>query len=99
MTLGERIAEKRKENGLSQEALGEELGVSRQSVYKWESGSALPEIEKLIAMSRLFGVTIGWLLGVEEAPPTPEPAQPSDGTAASDGGGNRWSVHCRLAAG
>ena len=42
MTLGERIAEKRKENGLSQEALGEELGVSRQSVYKWESGSALP---------------------------------------------------------
>ena len=78
MTLGERIAEKRKENGLSQEALGEELGVSRQSVYKWESGSALPEIEKLIAMSRLFGVTIGWLLGVEEAPPTPEPAQPSD---------------------
>lgn len=80
MTLGERIAEKRKENGLSQEALGEELGVSRQSVYKWESGSALPEIEKLIAMSRLFGVTIGWLLGVEEAPPggSPEPAQPSD---------------------
>lgn len=78
MTLGERIAEKRKENGLSQEALGEELGVSRQSVYKWESGSDLPEIEKLIAMSRLFGVTIGWLLGVEEAPPTPEPAQPSD---------------------
>ena len=80
MTLGERIAEKRKEHGLSQEALGEELGVSRQSVYKWESGSALPEIEKLIAMSRLFGVTIGWLLGVEEAPPggSPEPAQPSD---------------------
>ena len=78
MTLGERIAEKRKENGLSQEALGEELGVSRQSVYKWESGSGLPEIEKLIAMSRLFGVTIGWLLGVEETPPTPEPAQPSD---------------------
>ena len=78
MTLGERIAEKRKENGLSQEALGEELGVSRQSVYKWESGSALPEIEKLIAMSRRFGVTIGWLLGVEETPSTPEPAQPSD---------------------
>lgn len=66
MTLGERIAEKRKENGLSQEALGEELGVSRQSVYKWESGSTLPEIDKLIAMSRLFGVTTGWLLGVEE---------------------------------
>ena len=67
MTLGERIARKRKEQRLSQEALGETLGVSRQSVYKWESGSALPEIDKLIAMSRLFGVTIGWLLGVEES--------------------------------
>lgn len=79
MSLGDRIAEKRKEKGLSQEALGEELGVSRQSVYKWESGAALPEIEKLIAMSRLFGVTIGWLLGVEEAPPggSPETAAPA----------------------
>ncbi len=69
MTVGQRIAQKRKEQGLSQEALGEALGVSRQSVYKWESGSALPEIDKLIAMSRLFGVTIGWLLGVEESDP------------------------------
>lgn len=81
MPLGDRIAEKRKEKGLSQEALGEALGVSRQSVYKWESGAALPEIEKLITMSRLFGVTIGWLLGVEEAPPgsSPETAAPADG--------------------
>ena len=66
MTVGQRIAQKRKEQALSQEALGEVLGVSRQSVYKWESGSALPEIDKLITMSRLFGVTTGWLLGVEE---------------------------------
>ena len=72
MTVGQRIAQKRKEQGLSQEALGEALGVSRQSVYKWESDSALPEIEKLIAMSRLFGVTIGWLLGVENEEPSPE---------------------------
>ena len=66
MTIGQRIAQKRKELGLSQEALGEELSVSRQSVYKWESDNALPEIDKLITMSKLFGVTIGWLLGVEE---------------------------------
>ena len=68
MTIGERIAQKRKENNLSQEALGEALGVSRQSISKWESNNALPEIEKLIAMSRLFSVSVGWLLGVEEAP-------------------------------
>ncbi len=68
MTIGQRIAQKRKELGLSQEALGEELGVSRQSIYKWESDAALPEIEKLIALSKRFGVTVGWLLGVEEPP-------------------------------
>ena len=71
MTTGQRIAQKRKEIGLSQEALGEELGVSRQSIYKWESDAALPEIDKLVALSRRFGVTVGWLLGVEEAPEAP----------------------------
>ena len=55
MTIGQRIAQKRKELGLSQEALGSKLGVSRQSIYKWEADSALPEIDKLIALSRLFG--------------------------------------------
>ena len=73
MTLGTRIAQKRKESGLSQEALGEQIGVSRQAIYKWESDASLPEIEKLIALSKLFGVSVGALLGVEEdAPPPPE---------------------------
>ena len=66
MTLGERIAQKRKELGLSQEALGEKLCVSRQAIYKWEADAALPEIEKLVALAALFGVSVGWLLGVEE---------------------------------
>ena len=80
MSVGQRIAQKRKERGLSQEALGEALGVSRQSVYKWESDSTLPEIDKLIALSRLFGVTIGWLLGVEESaePREGDPAPPTE---------------------
>ena len=69
MTVGQRIAQKRKELGLSQEALGDKLGISRQSIYKWESGAALPEVEKLIALSKLFGVSVGWLLGVEDTPP------------------------------
>ena len=69
MTVGARIAQKRKELGLSQEALGEKLCVSRQAIYKWEADAALPEIEKLVALSRLFEVPVGWLLGVEEAQP------------------------------
>lgn len=69
MTIGQRIAQKRKELALSQEALGEQLGVSRQAIYKWESDAALPEIDKLIALAKLFGVSVGWLLGVEEDTP------------------------------
>ena len=76
MTIGQRISYKRKELGLSQEALGEQLNVSRQSIYKWESDAALPEIDKLIALSKLFGVSVGWLLGVEEqAASEPEKAE------------------------
>lgn len=66
MTLGEHIQELRKASGLSQEALGERLGVTRQSISKWESDLAMPEVEKLVAMSRLFGVSMGALLQVEE---------------------------------
>jgi len=76
MTIGQRIAELRKQNNLSQEALGEALGVSRQAISKWESDAALPEIDKLIALSKRFGVTVGWLLGVEaEVRSAPETAQ------------------------
>lgn len=66
MTLGQRVQELRKQAGLSQEGLGEALGVSRQAVSKWEGDNGIPELDTLIAMSRLFGVTIGQLLGVEE---------------------------------
>ena len=78
MTLVQRIQELRKQRGLSQEGLGEALGVSRQAVSKWEGDNGIPELDTLIAMSRLFGITIGELLGVEEA--ASAPAQP-DNTA------------------
>ena len=68
MTLGQRIQELRKQQGLSQESLGEKLGVSRQAVSKWEGDNGIPELDTLIAMSRLFDVTVGQLLGVEEPP-------------------------------
>ena len=81
-TLGRRIQEARKAAGLSQESLGERLGVSRQAVSKWESDASVPDLENLIAMSRIFGVTIGALLGVEppEAPSEGDaPESPGDG--------------------
>lgn len=78
-TLGGRIQAFRKAAGLSQEALGEQLGVSRQAVSRWESDAAVPELEKLIAMSRLFGVTVGVLLGVE--PPAEERGTSSQNAA------------------
>lgn len=65
MTIGQRIAEERKRLGISQEALGEKLGISRQAISKWESDASVPEIDKLIALSKLFSVSVGWLLGVE----------------------------------
>lgn len=67
MTLGERIQSLRKEAGLSQEELGDKLGVARQSVSKWESDTTIPELDKLIAMSRLFHISVGALLGIEES--------------------------------
>lgn len=62
MTISEKITNLRKEKGLSQEAFAEVLGVSRQSVSKWESGGALPDTDKIIAMSELFGVSTDYLL-------------------------------------
>ena len=66
MALGQRIQALRKQRGMSQEALGEVLGVSRQAVSKWEGDNGIPELDTLIAMSRLFDVTVGRLLGVED---------------------------------
>lgn len=62
MNISEKILKLRKEKGLSQEAFAEKLGVSRQSVSKWESSGSLPDIDKIIAMSELFGVSTDYLL-------------------------------------
>lgn len=81
MTIGQRIAAKRKEIGISQMALGEQMGVSRQSISKWEADAAIPEIDKLIALSKLFSVSVGWLLGVEEMPGDTAPEDPPEAPA------------------
>lgn len=65
LTMGQRIAARRKLLNLSQEALAERLDISRQAISKRESDAAIPEIDKLIALSKLYNVSVGWLLGVE----------------------------------
>ena len=60
--LGEKIQQLRREAGISQEKLAEKLNVSRQAISKWELGSAVPELENVVALAKLFGVTTDWLL-------------------------------------
>lgn len=75
MELHERIALARKQAGLSQEQLGEKLGVSRQAVSKWESGQSNPDVAYVAGMCRLFGVSSDWLLLGEESDQTNAPAR------------------------
>lgn len=71
MKLNEKINYYRKRAKLSQEELAARVGVSRQSVSKWELGDATPEVDKLLTLSRAFGVTVDELLREEE------PGEPS----------------------
>lgn len=81
MTFSEKLVGLRRKAGLSQEELASRLEVSRQAVSKWESGQTLPDMERAAALSRLFGVSLDYLLKEElEAPeaPQPEPAAPPE---------------------
>ena len=66
MTLGEKITQIRKGAQLSQEQFGQMLGVSRQSVSKWESDLAQPELKTIVEMSKTFGVSLDELLKDEK---------------------------------
>ena len=63
--IADKIITLRKRNGWSQEELAEQLGISRQSVSKWESGGSIPDLDKIIRMSSLFGVSTDYLLKEE----------------------------------
>lgn len=90
MTFGNKLAKMRRENNYTQEQLADILGVSRQSISKWESDIAFPETEKIIRLSQLFGCTTDYLLKDDdgktcEAPHSSE--QKNDGeSGAKDGG-------------
>ena len=57
MILADKIILLRKKNGWSQEELAEKMNVSRQSVSKWEGANSIPDISKIIDMSKIFGVS------------------------------------------
>ena len=62
MTFAEKLRMCRRQAGMSQEKLAEKLGVSRQAITKWETGTGMPDIENIMAISALFGISIDELL-------------------------------------
>ena len=72
MSFEKKLQSLRKAAGLNQEELAEELGVSRQAVSKWESGTTYPEMDKLILMTRLFKCTLDDLVNDEIKNPSVE---------------------------
>lgn len=73
MTLAEKILSLRTTRGMSQDDLAEKLEVSRQSVSKWETAQSTPDLDKIIKMSNLFGVTVDELVREGECPQPPDP--------------------------
>ena len=63
MAFGEKLQEVRKQSGMTQETFAEQLHVSRQAVSRWESGTSTPELDKLLALSECFHVTLDELTG------------------------------------
>ena len=82
MILADKIIENRKKNGWSQEELADKLGVSRQSVSKWESAQAIPDMKKILQLSEVFGVSTDYLMKDEiEEKPAAELAPVDNGLA------------------
>ena len=77
MTLSEKLQNLRKAAGLSQEALAEQLGVTRQAVSKWETGEGKPDIDNLLPLAKLLHTTVDYLLDdAADAPRTETPPTP-----------------------
>lgn len=80
MILAEKIMQLRKKNGWSQEELAGRLGVSRQSVSKWESAMSIPDLDKILQMSQIFEVSTDYLLKDEITEEVYVPGNPDAGT-------------------
>ena len=98
MDLGERLYQLRKARNLSQGEVADALGVSRQSVSKWENNTSVPELDKLVKLGELFGLTLDELVKGEAAPAPagrPERPRPASGPA----GGRRIAAIVLLVCG
>jgi len=62
MTLGEKILVLRKQNGLSQEQLAEKITISRQAISRWELNESIPDVDNIVQLSKVFGVSTDYLL-------------------------------------
>ena len=83
MNLGENIYRLRSEHNMSQGDLADALEVSRQSVSKWENNSAVPELDKLVKMAHIFGITLDEMVTGVEVPPAPKAEIPEPTSARS----------------
>ena len=83
MNLGENIYRLRTGLNMSQGDLADALEVSRQSVSKWENNSAVPELDKLVKMAHMFGITLDEMVTEAEAPSSSETETPPAGTASN----------------
>jgi len=104
MHIGETIYRLRTEAGLSQSDLAEALGVSRQSISKWETGASVPDLDKLIKLRELFHVSLDTLVQGETEPtaehsaaPSPPPSLPAPHTRTQRIG--MGLIYCSIAAG
>jgi len=86
MILADKITQLRKKAGMSQEELADRIGVSRQAVSKWEGSLAVPDINKIIALSEVFGVSTDFLLkdSAEMPPDAPGEAADAENTGRED---------------
>ena len=92
MKLAENLYRLRRERGLSREELADRIGVTRQSVSKWETGQSLPDVDKLVELAALYGVTLDALAGGD-------PSEPSATGAARTNAGQAAEIGADGAAG
>ena len=84
MILAEKIINLRKKNGWSQEELAEKLGVTRQSISKYEGAQSIPDLDKILKLSEIFGVTTDYLIKDELEEEEYAPSQMQENESESD---------------
>jgi HTH-type transcriptional regulator/antitoxin HipB len=82
--MAKRLADRRRNAGLTQEGLAEKLGVSRQAVSKWECSESSPDTDNLIALAKLYGVSLDELLYAEVTPQNTSPADEASKSATNE---------------